>query len=229
MKKFLFILSLTVCMNAWAADCDKAISDCVSRYREELSGNKRAIQDYQNHNSKTDIGSYLYKGDKVCSEEMFDVGGECQGTKLRDNEYSEWQQKIARTHANDLISMMKQKAEREISNAFDLSKKYVNEIKNELMEKVMQKSLSKSEANKQIKETIIPMLKKTETYKTEIYWDVTNSLYGDFNGRRFDESKLQCFEPKCFELIISNKLKSLESEKSHFLNNTKNILEYIKN
>ncbi|XGA08067.1 MAG: hypothetical protein U0X86_000225 [Wolbachia endosymbiont of Xenopsylla cheopis] len=230
MRKFLplFALSLTVCMNTWAVDCDKAISECVSRYREELAENKRAIQAYQNPNSQTDIGSYLYKGDKVCNEDIFDVGGECEGTRFRNNEYSEWQQKIAKTHAKDLVSMIRGKAEREVSNAFDLGKEYVNEIKDELMGKVMQKGLSKSEANKQIREIMTPILNKPETYKTEIYWDITNSLYKDFNNGKFDESKLQCFEPKFFELIISNKLKCLESEKPHFLNNTKNILEYIK-
>ncbi|WP_339045748.1 hypothetical protein [Candidatus Mesenet endosymbiont of Agriotes lineatus] len=231
MRKFLplFVLSLTICMNAWAIDCDKVISDCVSRYREELAGNKRAIQAYQNPNSQTDIGSYIYKGDKVCNEEMFDVGGECEGIKFRNNEYSEWQKKIAKTHAKDLVSMIRGKAERGISNAFDLGKKYVDEIKDELMEKVMKKGLSRLEANKQIREIITPILNKSETYKIEIYWNVVSSLYRDFDDRKFDESKLQCFEPKCFNLIISSELENLENEKSCFLNNTKSILEHIKN
>lgn len=238
MRRFLplFALSLIICMNTWAIDCDKAISDCVSRYREELAGSKKAVQAYQNPNDQTNISDYFYKGDKVCSEEIFDKGGECQGTKLRDNEYNQWQQKIAKTHANDLLSMVKGKeeistikgeVEKRISDAFDLGKGYINEIKGELMEKVMQKGLSRSEANKQIREVIMPMLSKPETYKTEIYWDVTRNLYKDFDDRKFDESKLKCFEPRCFDLIISNKLKSLENEKSRFLSNTKSILEHI--
>lgn len=247
MRKFLplFALSLIVCMNTWAIDCDKAISDCVSKYREELAENKRAAKEiYKNPKNKIDISDYFYKGEKVCNEEVFDIGGECQGAKLEENEYSQWKQKISESHAKDLVNMIKQDikdfketeedikdlakvVEEGVSASFELGKKYIHEIKNDL-EEIIQKGSSRSEVNERIKSIVQLKIDNEETYKVKLLWSVINSLYKDFDGMRFDESKLQCFEPKCFNLVINNKLKDLESEKSRFLNNTKSILEHIK-
>ncbi|WP_264704609.1 hypothetical protein [Wolbachia endosymbiont (group B) of Apotomis betuletana] len=83
-------------------DCKKELLNCISKYREELAENKAAIRQTLT-SDKINISDYFYQGDKICNEELFNVGGECQDTQRGKYTYDEWKQKIEKSKANELL------------------------------------------------------------------------------------------------------------------------------
>ncbi len=75
-------------------DCKAKMLNCISKYIEELGENKAAIKQTLT-NDKINISDHFYQGDKICNEEIFNVGGECQDTKHGNSEYTydDWKQK----------------------------------------------------------------------------------------------------------------------------------------
>ncbi|WP_395461021.1 hypothetical protein [Wolbachia endosymbiont (group B) of Ablattaria laevigata] len=84
-------------------DCKEELSNCTSRYREEIVNNKKAIEQIITGNNKINISDYFYQGNTICNEELFNVGGECQDTQRGKYTYDEWKQKIEKSHANELL------------------------------------------------------------------------------------------------------------------------------
>ncbi|TNK94428.1 hypothetical protein OUY_01440 [Wolbachia endosymbiont of Leptopilina clavipes] len=87
-------------------DCKEELSNCTSRYREEIVNNKKAIEQIITGNNKINISDYFYRGDKICNEEIFNAGSECYGTKYGGKQkytYDEWKSKIEKSNANELL------------------------------------------------------------------------------------------------------------------------------
>ncbi|AAS13927.1 hypothetical protein WD_0178 [Wolbachia endosymbiont of Drosophila melanogaster] len=118
-------------------DCKAKMLNCISKYIEELGENKAAIKQTLT-NDKINISDHFYQGDKICNEEIFNVGGECQDTKHGNSEYTydDWKQKIEKSHAKDLLKMLQDKAKDKILKSFEDYEKYhenaVEAIKREL-------------------------------------------------------------------------------------------------
>ncbi|WP_349967166.1 hypothetical protein [Wolbachia endosymbiont of Armadillidium arcangelii] len=201
-------------------DCTKELSNCISKYREELRENKAAIKQTVTRD-KINISDYFYKGDKTCNEEIFNVGGECYGTKYGGKQkytYDEWKQKIEKPHAKDLLKMLQNEVKDKILKSFEDYKKY-HENATEAIKKEL-------DIDSKLK-AILREKQQPETDETRAYYDVIRSLYenGDMH------SQLKCNDLDCFNRTMEDNLSQKQSEltniKNNFLDNTQNIFQHI--
>ena len=200
-------------------DCKAKMLNCISKYREELGENKAAIKQTLT-NDKINISDHFYQGDKICNEEIFNVGGECQDTKHGNSEYTydDWKQKIEKSHAKDLLKMLQDKAKDKILKSFEDYEKYhenaIEAIKREL------------DIDSKLK-AIFREKQQPETDETRAYYDIIRGLYE--NGDM--DSQLKCRDLDCFDRTIKDNLSQKQSEltniKNNFLDDTQNIFKYI--
>ncbi|BEP31856.1 MAG: hypothetical protein WBIAU2_00830 [Wolbachia endosymbiont of Drosophila biauraria] len=200
-------------------DCKAKMLNCISKYREELGENKAAIKQTLT-NDKINISDHFYQGDKICNEEIFNVGGECQDTKHGNSEYTydDWKQKIEKSHAKDLLKMLQDKAKDKILKSFEDYEKYhenaVEAIKREL------------DIDSKLK-AIFREKQQPETDETRAYYDIIRGLYE--NGDM--DSQLKGRDLDCFDRAIKDNLSQKQSEltniKNNFLDDTQNIFKYI--
>ncbi|WP_353278994.1 hypothetical protein [Wolbachia endosymbiont (group B) of Longitarsus flavicornis] len=199
-------------------DCKKELSNCISRYREEIVNNKKAIEQTITGNNKINISDYFYQGDTICNEELFNVGGECQDTQRGKYTYDEWKQKTEKSHAKDLLKTLKETAEcrilEKLKDYEGYHKAAIEEIRKELDIDSKLKAIFKEK-------------QQPETDETREYYDVIKSFYENEDMRL----KLKCRDFDCFNRIIESKLSEKEEElaniKNNFVEDTQNILRYI--
>lgn len=202
-------------------DCKKELSNCISRYREELAENKAAIRQTLT-SDKINISDYFYQGDKICNKELFNIGSECQDTKYGGKQkytYDEWKPKIEKSHAKDFLGMLQNEVKNKISKSLEDYKQY-HENATEAIKKEL-------DIDSKLKAIFKEKKQQPETDETRAYYDVIRGLYenGDMN------SQLKCNDLDCFNRIIENKLSEKEEElaniKNNFVEDTQNILRYI--
>lgn len=217
-------------------DCKKELSNCTSRYREEIVNNKKAIEQIITGNNKINISDYFYQGNTICNEELFNVGGECQDTQRGKYTYDEWKQKIEKFHANKLLEdknlqeTLKSKDSQEelkgkiLKNFEDYEKYYENAT--EAIKKELDIDSKLLDIDSKLK-AILKEKQQPETDETRAYYDVIRGLYENGNM----SSQLKCNDLDCFNRIIENKLSEKEEElaniKNNFVEDTQNILRYI--
>lgn len=164
--------------------CKKELSNCISRYREELAENKAAIRQTLT-SDKINISDYFYQGDTICNEELFNVGGECQDTQRGKYTYDEWKEKIEKPHAKDLLKMLQNEVKGKILKNFEDYEKYhknaTEAIKREL------------DIDSKLK-AILKEKQQPETDETRAYYDVIRGLYENGDMR----SQLKCNDLDCF-------------------------------
>lgn len=203
-------------------DCKEEMRNCISKYREELAGNKMAIKEVLVGNGVNNISDHFYNGDKVCDKERFNEGNECQdtkyGTRQTDYTYDEWKQKTEKSHAKDLLKILKETAEcrilEKLKDYEGYHKAAIEEIRKEL------------DIDSKLK-AIFKERQQPETDETREYYDVIKSFYENEDMRL----QLKCRDFDCFNRIIENKLSEKEEElaniKNNFIEDTQNILKYI--
>lgn len=214
-------------------DCTKELSNCISRYREEIVNNKKAIEQTITGNNKINISDYFYQGDKICNKELFNIGSECQDTKYGGKQkytYDEWKPKIEKFHAKDLQARLKSKDSQEelkgkiLKNFEDYEKYYKNAT--ETIKKELDIDSKLLDIDSKLK-AIFKEKQKPETDETRAYYDVIRGLYENGDMR----SQLKCNDLDCFNRTIEDNLSQKQSElaaiKDDFLDNTQNIFQHI--
>ncbi|WP_255563348.1 hypothetical protein [Wolbachia endosymbiont of Bemisia tabaci] len=186
--------------------CKKELSNCISRYREELAENKAAIRQTLT-SDKINISDYFYQGDKICNKELFNIGSECQDTKYGSRQeytYDEWKEKIEKPHAIDLQETLKGKDSQEalkgkILKSFEDYKKYYENATEAIKRELDIDSKLKA---------ILKEKQQPETDETRAYHDVIRGLYENGDMR----SQLKCNDLDCFNRTIEDNLSQKKSE-----------------
>ncbi|WP_264375460.1 hypothetical protein [Wolbachia endosymbiont (group B) of Sphaerophoria taeniata] len=198
-------------------DCKKELLNCINKYREELAENKAAIRQTLT-SDKINISDYFYQGDKICNEELFNVGGECQDTQRGKYTYDEWKQKIEKFNAKDFLGMLQNEVKNKISKSLEDYKQY-HENATEAIKKEL-------DIDSKLK-AIFKEKQQPETDENRAYCDVIRGLYENGDMR----SQLKCNDLDCFNRTIEDNLSQKQSElaaiKDDFLDNTQNIFQHI--
>ncbi|WP_265022718.1 hypothetical protein [Wolbachia endosymbiont (group B) of Ischnura elegans] len=198
-------------------DCKKELLNCINKYREELAENKAAIRQTLT-SDKINISDYFYQVDKICNEELFNVGVECQDTQRGKYTYDEWKQKIEKFNAKDFLGMLQNEVKNKISKSLEDYKQY-HENATEAIKKEL-------DIDSKLK-AIFKEKQQPETDENRAYCDVIRGLYENGDMR----SQLKCNDLDCFNRTIEDNLSQKQSElaaiKDDFLDNTQNIFQHI--
>ncbi|WP_374698939.1 hypothetical protein [Wolbachia endosymbiont (group B) of Limnophora tigrina] len=154
-------------------NCKTELSDCIPRYREELGQNKAVIKQIL-INDKINISDYFYKGDKICNKELFNIGGECQDTKhgsRQEYTYDEWKEKMEKTHAKDLLKMLKNEVKHKILKSFEDYEKYREDVTEAIKRELDTKEFDLQSIGAKLR-AILKEKQQPETDETRAYYDV---------------------------------------------------------